>query len=217
MADLAYRQKESLDEGKLTDLRKAIVNAEALARAAEELGVGDALLLGKGEDAAGGRLKRSILSDAFEAILGAVYLDGGPAVGYEFVERLLGERIAQTVSALGGLDHKTALQELAVRLFDTPPRYRLRDEGPDHAKRFYAEAEVDGRVWGRGEGRSKKQAEQAAAHEAFDRLVATVEDVGVDAVDEVDGVDGLTADSDAAGLVAGAAAVEPAAASRPDA
>ena len=147
---------------------------------AEELGVGEALLLGKGEDAAGGRQKRSILSDAFEAILGAVYLDGGPAVGYEFVERLLGERIAQTVSALGGLDHKTALQELAVRLFDSPPLYRLRDEGPDHAKRFYAEAEVDGRVWGQGEGRSKKQAEQAAAHEAFDRLVATVESVGVD-------------------------------------
>ncbi len=211
VADLAYRQKECLDEGKLTDLRKAIVNAEALARAAEELGVGDALLLGKGEDAAGGRQKRSILSDAFEAILGAVYLDGGPAVGYEFVERLLGERIAQTVSALGGLDHKTALQELAVRLFDQPPLYRLRDEGPDHAKRFYAEAEVDGRVWGRGEGRSKKQAEQAAAHEAFDRLVATVEDVGVD------GVDDLTADADAAGLVVGSAAAEPATALLPDA
>ena len=79
VADLAYRQQEDLDEGKLTDLRKAIVNADALAKVAEELGVGDALLLGKGEAAAGGRQKRSILSDAFEAIIGAVYLDGGRA------------------------------------------------------------------------------------------------------------------------------------------
>ena len=81
VADLAYRQEDGLDEGKLTDLRKAIVNADALAKVAEELGVGHALLLGKGEAAAGGRQKRSILSDAFEAIIGAVYLDGGAEVG----------------------------------------------------------------------------------------------------------------------------------------
>ena len=183
VADLAYRQQEDLDEGKLTDLRKAIVNADALAKVAEELGVGDALLLGKGEAAAGGRQKRSILSDAFEAIIGAVYLDGGASAGYGFVERLLGSRILSTVGVLGGLDHKTALQELAVKLFESPPVYRLRDEGPDHAKRFFAEAVVDGRVWGNGEGRSKKQAEQAAAREAFDHLVATVEEVTVDGVD----------------------------------
>ena len=125
VADLAYRQQEDLDEGKLTDLRKAIVNADALARVAEELGVGDALLLGKGEAAAGGRQKRSILSDAFEAIIGAVYLDGGASAGYGFVERLLGSRILSTVGVLGGLDHKTALQELAVKLFESPPVYRL--------------------------------------------------------------------------------------------
>ena len=212
MADLAYRQKEGLDEGKLTDLRKAIVNADALARVAEELRVGDALLLGKGEDAAGGRQKRSILSDAFEAILGAIYLDGGPDVGYSFVERLLGERIAQTVGVLGGLDHKTALQELAVRLFESPPLYRLRDEGPDHAKRFYAEAEVDGRVWGNGEGRSKKQAEQAAAREAFELLVATVEDVGVEGVDPVTDETPLDAET-----AADAGAPQPTTTSRADA
>ena len=184
VADLAYRQKETLDEGKLTDLRKAIVNADALAKVAEELGVGAALLLGKGESAAGGRQKRSILSDAFEAIIGAVYLDGGADAGYRFVEGLMGQRITATVSVLGGLDHKTALQELAVRLYDSPPVYRVRDEGPDHAKRFYAEAEVDGRIWGHGEGRSKKQAEQAAAREAFDHLVSTVEEVSVETDDE---------------------------------
>jgi ribonuclease-3 len=171
VADLAYRQHEELDEGKLTDLRKAVVNADALARMAEELGVGDALLLGKGEDAAGGRHKRSILSDAFEAIIGAVYLDGGADDGYAFVERLLAGQISDAVTALSGLDHKTALQELSVRLFVSLPVYVLEEEGPDHAKRFFASAEVDGRVWGRGAGRSKKQAEQAAACEAYRRLL----------------------------------------------
>ena len=129
---------------------------------AEELDVGHALLLGKGEAAAGGRQKRSILSDAFEAIIGAVYLDGGADVAYDFVQRLLGRRIVDTVHALGALDHKTALQELAVRLYDTPPLYRMRDEGPDHAKRFFAQAEVAGRAGDKAKGRSKKQAEQAA-------------------------------------------------------
>lgn len=170
VADLAYRQHAALDEGKLTDLRKAIVNADALARVARQVGVGEALLLGKGEDAAGGRHKRSILADAFEAIIGAVYLDGGADEGYAFVGRVLGGRIADTVTALGGLDHKTALQELAVRRFDSPPVYVLREEGPDHEKHFFATARVDGQVWGRGEGRSKKQAEQAAAQEAYGRL-----------------------------------------------
>jgi ribonuclease-3 len=203
VADLAYRQQETLDEGKLTDLRKAIVNADALAKVAEELGVGDALLLGKGESAAGGRQKRSILSDAFEAIIGAVYLDGGAEAGYRFVELLMGTRIAATVTVLGGLDHKTALQELAVRLFDIPPVYRVRDDGPDHAKHFYAEAVVDGRVWGKGEGRSKKQAEQAAAREAFEHLVETVEEVTIDAEDDLEGA---SAPAAPAGAAAGAGA-----------
>ena len=92
-----------------------------------------------------------------EAIIGAVYLDGGAEVAYDFVQRLLGQRIVDTVHALGALDHKTALQELAVRLFETPPLYRLRDEGPDHAKRFFAEAEVAGRygATARGGARSR--------------------------------------------------------------
>jgi ribonuclease III len=210
VADLAYQQKETLDEGKLTDLRKAVVNADALAKVAEELGVGAALLLGKGEAAAGGRQKRSILSDAFEAIIGAVYLDGGADAGYRFVEGLLGQRIAATVSVLGGLDHKTALQELAVRLFESPPVYKVRDEGPDHAKHFYAEAEVDGRVWGRGEGRSKKQAEQAAAREAFDHLVSTVEEVVEEvAIDGEGATNGASGNGPVAGTPAGAAGGAP--------
>ena len=176
VADLAYRQEDDLDEGKLTDLRKAIVNADALAKVAEELGVGDALLLGKGEAAAGGRQKRSILSDAFEAIIGAVYLDGGAEVGYEFVQRLLGQRIVDTVHALGGSTTRRRCRSWPCACSKPRRSTALRDEGPDHAKRFFAQAEVAGRVWGQGEGRSKKQAEQAAAREAFEALVSSVEE-----------------------------------------
>jgi ribonuclease-3 len=166
VADLAYRHHKSLDEGKLTDLRKAVVNADALAELAESLDVGSTLLLGKGEAAAGGRRKRSILSDALEAVIGAVCLDGGPLAAYDLVSRHFGERVADTATLLIGVDHKTALQELVARSYASPPVYRLTEDGPDHAKRFRAAVTVDGAVLGEGEGRSKKQAEQAAARAA---------------------------------------------------
>jgi ribonuclease III len=173
VADLVYREHEKLPEGKLTDLRKAVVNASALADAAEEIGLGDALLLGKGEAAAGGRRKPSILSDALEAVFGAVYLDGGTGAAYDVIDRLIGPRIVDAEAALGGLDHKTNLQELSARLFELAPAYDLRESGPDHAKTFFADVRIDGTVWGRGEGRSKKLAEQAAAREACERLRAS--------------------------------------------
>jgi ribonuclease-3 len=170
VADLAYRHHQSLDEGKLTDLRKAVVNADALAELAESLDVGSTVLLGKGEAAAGGRRKRSILSDALEAVIGAVYLDGGPLAAHDLVERHIGERVADLATLLVGIDHKTALQELVARLYEAAPVYRLTADGPDHAKRFQAEVMIDGTVIGNGEGRSKKQAEQAAAKSARARL-----------------------------------------------
>jgi ribonuclease-3 len=166
VADLAFRTYMELPEGKLTDLRKAVVNAAALAGIADEIDLGDALLLGKGEAAAGGRRKPSILSDALEAVIGAVYLDGGAEAAHALITRLLGARMEEAVTRLGGLDAKTTLQELAARLFDAPPVYVLRGDGPDHAKRFYATVHIAGQRWGEGEGRSKKQAEQAAAREA---------------------------------------------------
>jgi ribonuclease-3 len=173
VADIAYRRHGDLPEGKLTDLRKSVVNSAALAEVALELELGHRLLLGKGEDAAGGRAKPSILSDALEATIGAVYLDGGAARAYELVERLVGERLAIAAQQLDQLDRKTQLQELAARLHDSAPVYVLREEGPDHAKRFYATVYVGGRAVGEGEGRSKKTAEQAAAAAACALLTAT--------------------------------------------
>jgi ribonuclease III len=172
VADLAFRGYTHLAEGKLTDLRKAVVNSVALAQIADEVGIGPELLLGKGEAAAGGRNKPSILSDAIEAVIGAVYLDGGTDAAHHLITRLVGRRLDEAVDRLGGLDHKTSLQELAARLYDAAPVYVLREEGPDHAKRFFAEVIIGTTSWGSGEGRSKKQAEQGAAKEACERLRA---------------------------------------------
>lgn len=170
VAELAYRQHADLAEGKLTDLRKSVVNATALAEVARELGIGPFLLLGKGEAAAGGRAKPSILSDAFEAVLGAVYLDGGATAAAALVERLFVHRMAVAAQRLDRLDYKTVLQELTARLHDTAPVYVLTDTGPDHDKRFFATVIVAGQQVGKGEGRSKKLAEQAAAEQAWHLL-----------------------------------------------
>lgn len=170
IAELAFRRHTDLAEGKLTDLRKSVVNAAALADVAMELGIGPCLLLGKGEAAAGGRSKPSILSDAFEAVLGAVYLDGGPTVASALVERLFTQRMASAALRLDHLDYKTVLQELTARRFDTAPVYVISDSGPDHEKRFYAAVVVAGHTVGKGEGRSKKLAEQAAAEQAWLQL-----------------------------------------------
>lgn len=167
VADLAYRRHGELTEGKLTDLRKSVVNASALAEVALEIGLGDCVLLGKGEDAAGGRTKPSILSDALEAVLGAVYLDGGTEPAFALIERLMVDRMGVAAQRLDRLDYKTVLQELTARLFDTAPVYVLSESGPDHEKRFNATVIVAGDHVGRGEGRSKKTAEQAAAEQAW--------------------------------------------------
>ena len=172
VAEIAYRRHGDLPEGKLTDLRKSVVNAIALAEVAESIGLGEHLLLGKGEDAAGGRRKSSILSDALEAVLGAVYLDGGVDDAKALVERLFSGRLVTAAGQLDRLDHKTVLQELTARLYDTAPVYLLTETGPDHSKTFTATVLVDGIALGVGEGKSKKLAEQQAASEAFDALSA---------------------------------------------
>ena len=167
VADLAFRRFADLAEGKLTDLRKSVVNATALAEVATDLGVGEHLLLGKGEDAAGGREKVSILSDAMEAVLGAVYVDGGAQVASGVIERLFLPRLVAAVSSLDQLDHKSALQELLSRRGDPGPEYRVRSTGPDHDKIFFVSVVVAGQALGAGEGRSKKAAEQVAAAAAI--------------------------------------------------
>jgi len=170
VTDFLYRTYPDLPEGQLAQVRASVVNAEALAEVAEEVAIGPALRLGKGEDASGGREKPSILSDAMEAVIGAVYIDGGWDAAAELVMRLLGERILEGAAGPGGHDYKTRLQELAAHGYDELPRYQHVSEGPDHAKRFSAFVSVNGHKLGRGDGRSKKQAEQAAARMAWERL-----------------------------------------------
>jgi ribonuclease III len=159
-----------LPEGELAKLRASVVNAEVLAEVALGIDLGAALELGKGEDASGGRSKPSILADAMEAVIAAVYLDGGWEAADELVLGLLGDRIRAGSAGPGGHDYKTRLQELAARRFEQLPRYQVRTEGPDHSKRFFASVTIGGEVRGTGEGRSKKQAEQAAARAAWQLL-----------------------------------------------
>ena len=169
VADIVYTQHSDLPEGKLTDLRKSVVNANALAEVAAELGIGEFLMLGKGEDTAGGREKTSILSDALEAVIGAVYIDAGPQATHDVVSALMGKRIVDAVGGLDRLDAKTRLQELASK-FEAHVHYKVEDEGPDHEKIFFATVFVGDRELGYGEGKSKKAAEQIAAEIACDVL-----------------------------------------------
>jgi ribonuclease-3 len=175
VTDHIYRTYPDLPEGELAKLRAAVVSAAALAEVAVELDLGEAVLLGKGEDGSGGREKPSILADALEAVIGAVYLDGGWDAAHTLVMRLLGDRIIEASEGPGGQDYKTRLQELTARHLTELPRYRISDDGPDHAKRFFAEVRVGGELRGRGEGRSKKQAEAAAARDAWQALRAELD------------------------------------------
>ncbi|HVM01618.1 MAG TPA: ribonuclease III, partial [Acidimicrobiales bacterium] len=138
VTDHIFRAYPDLPEGELAKVRASVVNSALLAEVAAELGIGGFLCLGKGEDASGGREKPSILADAMEAVIGAVYLDGGWDPAARLVLSLLGERVAEASAGPGGQDYKTRLQELAARTFDQLPRYLVSDDGPDHAKRFYA-------------------------------------------------------------------------------
>jgi ribonuclease-3 len=184
VTDHLFRNFPDLAEGELAKVRAAVVNAGVLADLAAALGIGPALALGKGEDASGGRDKPSILSDAMEAVIGAVYLDGGWQAASELVMLVLAEKIAEAATGPGGQDYKTRLQELAAQRLDTLPRYEVSEEGPDHAKRFFATVFINEEACGTGEGRSKKQAEQAAAQKAW-RALTTTGDCGTAETAEV--------------------------------
>jgi ribonuclease III len=171
VTDLAYRRFPDLPEGDLAKLRAATVNMMTLADVARDLGLGGDLLLGRGEELSGGRDKTSILADAMEAVLGAVYLDRGLRDATAVVERLFWPRMAAYARGEGERDYKTGLQELAAQEVGTVPQYRVREDGPDHAKEFTAIVFIAGQRYGAGQGRSKKEAEQRAAREAFSRLV----------------------------------------------
>jgi len=170
VTDMAFASFPELPEGALAKLRAAIVNMTALADVARSLGLGDIVLLGKGEELSGGRDKSSILADALEAVFGAVYLDRGLDVSRELIERLFRPRMDAYVRGEGERDHKTILQELASQELRAMPEYRLEERGPDHQKEFTATVFLAGEALGSGTGRSKKEAEQQAAREAHARI-----------------------------------------------
>src|SRR5256885_9293295 len=170
ITDLAYRAFPDLSEGELAKLRAATVNMTILAEVARELGLGELVLLGKGEEMSGGRNKPSILADAMEAVLGAVYLDRGLNGARKLIERLFWPRMQAYARGEGARDFKTTLQELASQDLHAMPDYRISERGPDHEKEFTATVYLAGKRWGSGVGHSKKEAEQQAAREAFERL-----------------------------------------------
>jgi ribonuclease III len=176
VTEYVYREFEPFSEGDLAKLRASVVNSEALAEVAGEIALGDALRLGKGEDAAGGRGKPSILGDALEAVIAAVYLDGGSEPARSLVLRLVEPRIIEGAAGPEGQDPKGRLQELLARRGQVP-HYELRREGPDHAPRFFAVVAAAGKTLGEGQGRSKRQAEQMAARAAW-RLLVDAEAAG---------------------------------------
>lgn len=168
VTDDIYRRHPDAGEGQLSRIRSSVVCAPTLAEMAGELGIGEVLLLGKGEATSGGRERPSILADAMEAVIGAVYLDGGERAA----RRLVGRLVAPHLAGAGSLDHKSRLHELAAQDHDRQIRYEISDDGPEHDKTFRAVVFLDGEPVGAGIGRSKKQAEQAAAHEGWHRLDA---------------------------------------------
>lgn len=159
-----------LREGQLSVTRAQVVSEAGLSEVAQKLELGQWLLLGKGEDKSGGRGKSSVLADAFEAVVAAVYLDGGFPAAWDLVSRLLSHRI-ESVEFKGFYDFKTRLQELTQARLRATPTYRVVEEtGPDHDKRFEVVVLVDDTQWGHAIGRSKKEAEQLAAANAHFHL-----------------------------------------------
>jgi ribonuclease III len=160
-------------EGELSRLRALIVNEEGLARVARTIRLGELLLLGKGEERTGGREKSSVLADALEAVIGAVYLGSGLTRVMELVDHHFGEALEGVAEGRSGFDYKTRLQEEVQTRLRTSPRYRVVGEsGPDHEKLFEIEVAIGESLYARATGRSKKEAEQSAARQTLEMLAA---------------------------------------------
>jgi ribonuclease-3 len=171
VADELFAAYPDQDEGKLTELRTHLVRRETLARAAKDLDLGAGLLLGKGEEASGGRARPTNLAHVYESVVGAVFLDSGFATARSFVRRSLGAEFEEVEQRAFPQDPKSRLQELSQSRYQTTPSYRLVEaEGPDHARRFTIEVVVDGKAMGTGQGPSKQQAEKQAARSALVKL-----------------------------------------------
>ncbi|SCL33932.1 RNAse III [Micromonospora pallida] len=193
-----FRNHPDLPEGQLAKLRASVVNMRALAEVARGLGpegLGQYLLLGKGEETTGGRDKASILADTLEALLGAIYLQYGLDIAAEVIHRLFDPLMAESAGRGAALDWKTSLQELTAALGLGVPEYRIEGTGPDHLKTFTAWVVVAGNRYGGAEGRSKKEAEQRAAESAWRTLSEQA---------ETDAATAATSDADAGAPAAAA-------------
>ena len=169
VTDLLYETYPNLAEGQMAKVRAAVVSRGTLAEVARLLELGGQIELATSEEATGGREKNSILANAVEALIGAIYLDGGLDSAREVVTRLWSDRITERAKDPGVKDYKTRLQELTAR-HGSRPVYTVEGTGPDHDRHFRAVVAVEGTDYGAGEGKSKKEAEQAAAMEALERL-----------------------------------------------
>lgn len=186
VTDWIYRRFAEATEGRMAKIRAAAVNTGGLAAIARQLDLGAAIRLGRGEEQSGGRDKDSILADTMEAVIGACYLDQGIEATTETVVRLFSPLLEEIAARPGSLDYKTSLQELAAGMFSTVPVYQISEQGPEHEKQFTAVVTVGDEVLGAGYGRSKKEAEQGAAREAYTTLerrfaVGSEPDAGPDA------------------------------------
>ncbi len=159
-------------EGKLSKIRASLVNEKTLAHLAGCIGLGRFLRLGRGEEKTGGREKHSVLADAYEALIAALYLDGGTDAACRLVEMHFGPLMTENAERFGGKDYKTQLQEIVQEMYGKPPCYHLESEaGPPHERIFSVLVSAGEEQLGKGVGKSKKEAEQCAAHEALERLV----------------------------------------------
>ena len=167
-SEFLFFEHQTMPEGELTKKRASMVCEPALAFCARDIDLGEYLLLGKGEEATGGRKRDSVTSDAMEALIGAIYLDGGFASAKEFIHRFILNNLENKKLFF---DSKTILQEIVQGSSDEHVSYELiREEGPDHNKTFCTAVRIGGRTYGEGEGRTKKASEQQAAYQAILRL-----------------------------------------------
>jgi ribonuclease-3 len=165
-----YLRFPEMDESKLSPIRSGVVNTRALAQIARALDIAQYIRIGKGEESSGGRDKNSILADALEALVGAIYLQYGFVATSEIVISWFRDAIEQAHIAGATLDAKTALQEIASIKNLTTPEYEIEESGPDHNKSFTARAILSGEKFPQGEGKSKREAEQVAAKLAYDLI-----------------------------------------------
>jgi len=171
VADLLYRNLKDRPEGDLARIKSVVVSEDVLSAIALDLGIDALLVLGRGEELSGGRSKKTLLADALEALIGAIYLDSGYDSAVTFVHRFISAEIERVLENRHYQDYKSLLQEFCQRLYKNYPSYRLVDRcGPEHSRTFRIEVTVNGQIFGPAEGKSKKNAEREAARLAYEAL-----------------------------------------------